>query len=110
MDAKINKFNERLNLVEEKVESIGFKIEKLIEDNAATAIQLSDLKTNINNSIEDLEKRLKNCQKQIQESKNEFRKEALRNEIYSKRFNILVHGLKENSSNAWETKKQQKEL
>ena len=56
MDAKINKFNERLNLIEEEVKNIGFEIQKLNEDNAATAIQFSVLKTNINNSIEDLEK------------------------------------------------------
>ena len=45
-----NKLNQRLNIVEEKVESIGFEIGKLNDDNTATVIQLNDLKTNISNT------------------------------------------------------------
>ena len=104
MDISINKFNERLGLVEDKVESFGFEVNKLHEEKAATTVQINELTTNVNNLIEDLEKRLKDYQKQILENRTDNRKDTLRNEMYSKRFNILIHCLKENGSKVWETK------
>ena len=46
MNVSINKFHERINLVE----NIGIEITKVNEDKAATAIQLNNLTTNINNN------------------------------------------------------------
>ena len=65
---------------------------------------MNDLTINVHNLIEDLEKRLKDCQKQILESRNENRKKLLRNEMYNKRLNILIHGLEENTRCTGETK------
>ena len=104
MDTSINKFNERLSEVENKIENFDYDLAKLKEEKTATARQLNDLTINVHNLIEDFEKRLKDCQKQILESRIENRKESLRNEMYSKRLNILIHGLEENTSSAWETK------
>ena len=104
MDTSINKFNERLSEVEKKIENFGYDLTKLKEEKTATARELNDLTINVHNLIEDLEKRLKNCQKQFLESRNENRKESLRNEMYSKRLNILIHGLEENTSSACKTK------
>ena len=106
MHVSINKFNERLNLVEDKVENIGIKVNKLNEDKAATTIHVNNLTNNITYTIED--KRLKDCQKEILEGRNEFMTEALRNETYSKILNMLIHGLKENCGDAWETKETKK--
>jgi len=36
----------------------------------------------------------------------EYRKTALKNEMYSKRFNVLIHDIKEKSGSMWETKKE----
>ena len=40
----------------------------------------------------------------VQNNHQRNRKENLKNEAYSKRFNILIHGLKEQDSNVWETR------
>ena len=40
----------------------------------------------------------------------ENNKITLKNETYSKRFNVLIHGIKEKSGNVWETKEETAKL
>ena len=40
----------------------------------------------------------------VQENQQPNRRENLKNEAYSKSFNILIHGLEEHDSSVWETR------
>ena len=51
------------------------------------------------------DKKLDNLYTIVQDNQQRNKRENLKNEAYSKRFNILIHGLKEQDSSLWKTRK-----
>ena len=91
IENKIDNFESRLNQIES---TLNKRIEKL--DNKVKHIPTQD------NLI-----KLENRVKQIEQTLKINKKEELLRELYSKRLNILIHGLDE-SKEAWETTAQTK--
>ena len=103
MERSISNFNERITNLEDKMESLEHKINKIEK---ATMEELRKQKTLTNDSINELRQRIKEISETISNAKYENRKIALRNDMYSKRFNVLIYGIKEKSGSVWETKEE----
>ena len=91
------------------MESLEHKINE-IENKKATTEESRKNETQTNDSINELKQRIKEISKTISvwdSAEYENRKIALRNEMYSKRFNVLFHGIKEKSGSVWEKRKKQ---
>ena len=76
------------------MESLEHKINE-IENEKATTEELRKQETQTNDSINELRQRIKEISETINNAEYENRKVALRNEMYSKRSNVLIHGIKE---------------
>ena len=66
-----------------------------------TYAKLDEVEQKIKSSLEKPEKRIKNVIDLAQESAYDSKKSALKIELYSKRFNLLIHGVKGKISNVW---------
>ena len=87
------------------MESLEHKINE-IENEKATTEELRKQETQTNDSINELRQRIKEISETINNAEYENRKVALRNETYSKRSNVLIHGIKEKRGSLWETKEE----
>ena len=85
IDAKYETVNARINEVEEKFDRKLNEIEHQVKDKVGR------------NEFNHLENQFK---KQIES----VYEENLMKETYDKRLNLLIHGLEESETNAWETK------
>ena len=86
LDLKMDRFNERLNAVEVKFSNRCDEIEKNF---TKSKNKMDDMKVTIDDLI-----RIKNQQERT----------ALQNESYSKRQNILIHGIEEDEKSVWENR------
>ena len=105
MERSISNFNERITNLEDKMESLEHKINE-IENEKAITEELRKQEPKTNDSINELRQRVKEISEMFNNAEYENRKTALRNEMYSKRFNVLIHGIKEKSGSVWETKEE----
>ena len=105
MEAKLDKvlkaiqeLTTRIDCLEAKLDKFELKYETLNEKFNEQAERLTDLKHQIDDKAdqEDYDRLLKKIDK--------LEKEALMHESYSKRLNLLIHGLKEKKSTENETK------
>ena len=114
---RINSIENRLASNTERVSELDLKLTKRcdnIEESSVKCERIEALEkkfdfmqASIDKKTDDLEKLTDECnvlKTKLQMLKHETEQELLANEIYSKRFNILVHGIEENKENAWETK------
>ena len=105
MQRSISNFNKKIAYLEAKVESIEHKINK-IKNEKATTKELRKQETQTNDFINEHSQRITEISETINNAEYENRKNALRNEMYSKRFNNLIHGIKEKSGSVRETKEE----
>ena len=79
------------------------RVKASIEDVDILKVQVETLPNNFG-------KKLGNLYIFVQENQQLYRNENLKNELYSKRFNILIHGQKEHNSHVWEAKERTKNI
>ena len=103
--ATINKMSTRIERIEKKIDNFESRLNQ-IESTLNKRIEKLDNKVKYLPTQDDLIK-LENRVKQIEQTLNINKKEELLRELYSKRLNILIHGLNE-SKQAWETTTQTK--
>ena len=92
---RMDRFEERFS----KVEKIADKNEKRIEN-------LDKNQSNQENALTELRKKFDNLKAENDDIKKQVKHELLSRDLYSKRFNYIIHGIDENPSNEWETRDQ----
>ena len=102
MEISIKRFNERISSVEQAVNDIKSEVNDMKRLNASIE-EVDKLKVQVE-TFNNFSKKLDNLYTFVQENHQRNRKENLKNEAYSKRFNILIHGLKEQDRNVWKTR------
>ena len=103
MEISIKRFNDRISSVEQAVNNIKSEVNDMKRLKASIE-EVDKLKVQIETFSNNFGKKLDNLYTIVQENQQRNRKENLKNEAYSKGFNILIHGLKEHDSNVWETR------
>ena len=103
MEISIKIFNNRTSSVEQAVKDIKSEVNDM--KRLKTSIEEVDkLKVQIETFSNNFGKKLDNLYTIVQENQQRNSRENLKNEAYSKRFNILIHGLKEHDSGVWQTR------
>ena len=97
MEISIKRFNHRISSVEKAVDDIKSKINDMKRLKASIE-EVDKLKVQIEKFFNNFVKKLDNLYTIVQENQQRNRRENLKNEAYSKRFNVLIHGLKEQDS------------
>ena len=120
---KLEKIESRLELFEKnlaknttKIKAINNRcdeIEKLMQ-NTVTLTKFEALEERIeqleaalkskNNQINNVSDKMKTLNRNLNKFQKRTAQELLEKEIYDKRFNLLIHGIEENTESAWETK------
>ena len=103
MEISIKRFNDRISSVEQAVDDIKSEVNDMKRLKASIE-EVDKLKVQVETFSINFSKKLDNLYTIVQENHQRNRKENLKNEAYSKRFNILIHGLKEQDSHDWETR------
>ena len=93
MEKSLSRFDQRITKVEMNVGKLEAKIYE-IQSEKATYAKLDELEQKIKSSLEKLEKRIENVTDLAQESAYDNKKSALKNESYSKRFNLWIRDVK----------------
>ena len=106
---RFDTFDSRMTGIETNIKEIEYEIDN-IKKNKATVEQLKEFKTISKQELAAFQQQLTDLQNNLTESRIKNQRDSIANETYSKRFNILIHGLKENSLNVWETKSETEEL
>ena len=103
MKISIKRFNDRSSSVEQAVDDIKSEVYnmKLLK---ASIEEVDKIKVQVETFSNNFSKKLDNLYTIVQENHQRNKKENLKYEAYSKRFNILIHGLKEKDNNIWETR------
>ena len=92
--------------IKENLDKFEARIDKLEEKVGGTRDKLADKiteKTSVETVRESLE-RIVRLEKELNKSREKSCKNDLIREAYSKRLNLLIHGIAENLSHPWETK------
>ena len=87
--------------IETNIREIEYEIDN-IKENKVTFEQLKELGTKTKQELAAFQQRLTDLQDNLTESRIKKQIDLIANETYSKRFNVLIHGLKENSLKVWE--------
>ena len=103
MKISIKRFNDRISSVKQAVNDIKSEVNDM-KHLKASIEEVDKLKVQIETFSNNFGKQLDNLYTFIQENQQLNRRENQKNEAYSKRFNILILGLKERDSSVWETR------
>ena len=95
---------QRLNNIERKIDSFNNRLTSL-EAKFSNKCEELDCSLNAKASIESIEK-LNERLAALESFENNYAKSLLLQESYNKRLNILVHGIKEEDNNVWETREE----
>ena len=94
LELKLDQILQKLDALEKKVDSFNTRIFKL-ENKTAT------LELNLTAKVETLDI-LDDKMREFEKCKSDYEKTAIMQESYSKRLNVLIHGIEEDESNTWE--------
>ena len=103
MEISIKRFNNRISSVEQAVNDIKSEVND-VKCLKVSIEKVDKLKVQIETFSYNFGKNLDNSYTFVQENQQLTRRENLKNEAHSKRFNILIHGLKEHDSSVFETR------
>jgi len=100
----------RITYLEESVDNMNGRITEL---DKKFSKRCNDLEIMINQKVglkqfKDLEKRVDGIQQQLERNELRSKQEQVGKEAYSKRFNLLIHGLSEDKNQAWEKERKQR--
>ena len=95
MQTSIDNFNERISEVENKITNLESEVEE-IKATKADSDTLRDREAKTNAALYSLISSCDDLQEYMQKANYRSRIEALMNELYSKKFNLLIYGIKEN--------------
>ena len=103
MNAQISNLKKSIQDINKHLETLDKKLTK----------RCDELKTKINQKVDQvsfhqLEEKVKVLLKEQNLTKLQLKQEQISKEAYSKRLNLLVHGLVEDESLAWEKREKQK--
>ena len=103
MQTSIDNFNERISVVEIKITNLESEVEE-IKQTKADYDKVNDFQAKTDAALDKLKNRCDDLEEYVQKANCRSRVDALINELYSKKFNLLIYGKKENEQNVWETK------
>ena len=109
MEKNILRFDQRITKFEMNVGKLEAKINEIQSEKSMYA-KLNELEQKIKSSLEKLEKIIENLTDLAQKSACNNKKSAMKNELYSKRFNLLIHVVKGEINNVWETNEESEKL
>ena len=98
LELKLDQILQKLDALEKKVDSFNTRIFKL-ENKTAT------LELNLTAKAETLDI-LDDKMRELEKFKSDYEKTAIMQESYSKRLNVLIHGIEEDESNTWEKREE----
>ena len=99
----MDNFNERISDVENKITNPESQVEE-IEKTKPDYDPLNDPEVKTDAA------RCDDLEEYVQKANHRSGVDALMNELYSKKFNFLIYGTKENQQNVWETKTESAKL
>ena len=98
----IGDINKRMDSIDQRLVNLEGRINDIEQASNARITKIENQLTKKINGLADIEKRLS-----ILEKKEEKRQdESVMKKSYEKRFNILIHGLEEDHSSAWESRQE----
>ena len=95
----IGDINKRMDSIDQRLVNLEGRINDIEQASNARILKIENQLTKKINGLADIEKRLSILEKKEEKSQDE----SVMKESYEKRFNILIHGLEEDHSSAWET-------
>ena len=103
MQTSIDDFNERISDVKNKTTNLENEVEE-IKATKADYDTLSDVEAKTYAALDTLKNKCDDLKKYMEKVNHRSRVDAFINELYSKKFNLLMYGIIENEQNVWETK------
>ena len=100
MQTSINNFNERISGIENKITNLESEVEE-IKKMKADYEKVNDFQAKTDAALDNLKNRCDDLEEYLQKANNRSRVDTLMNELYSKKFNLLIYGIKENEQNVW---------
>ena len=102
VEQKLDIILKRLDNMETKIDKFNKKFEEMFE---GLNEKYGELKSALDNKASvDLFKRLKLRVEQLEQERANAKQDEVAREAYSKRLNLLVHGIEESKEEVWETK------
>ena len=81
-----------------------------IKQTKADYDKVNDFQAKTDAALDKLKNRCNDLEEYVQKANYRSRVDALMNELYSKKLNLLIYGIKENEQNVWETKTESRKL
>ena len=109
ISGKIDQIINSLSTVVERLDSIESRISLFENKTEANERRIGELESNqikLEQRISELGSQINEVKTETEEAQAKARHNELSRDLYSKRFNYLIHGLEENPNNAWETREQ----
>ena len=95
----IGDINKRMDSIDQRLVNLEGRMNDIEQASNARITKIENQLTKKINGLADIEKRLS-----ILEKEEKRQDESVMKESYEKRFNILIHGLEEDHSSAWESR------
>ena len=98
----IGDINKRMDSIDQRLVKLERRINDIEQASNARIAKIENQLTKKINGLADIEKRLSILEKKEEKHQDE----SVMKESYEKRFNILIHGLEEDHSSAWESRQE----
>ena len=105
----MDNFNERISDVENKITNPESQVEE-IEKTKPDYDPLNDLEVKTDAALDNYKNRCEDLEEYVPKANHGRGVDALMNELYCKKFNFFIYGIKENQQNVWETKTESAKL
>ena len=95
LDEKFSKFNERVSIIESKIQQQDEKLEEL-HRSKANSDSVKSTNEQFTEEILALQSQLNHISQLLASQQQSAKTASLKNELYSKRYNLIFHGFDEN--------------
>ena len=102
----VTSLDRRMKQMEDKFKSFDRRIDS--NTTKINEVQIEQLK--LRQTISRIQDKLNELRQEKEEFRIKTKGQNLSRELYSKRFNYLIHGIPESSDNVWETRQQTEKL
>ena len=110
---KLDKLARRFSNIEDRFTNLDSRLSRIedqISDDENKISKLESDLTKVDETTEILKSRIDTLQTNMKQFKVQTKHDSLSRDSYSKRFNFLIQGIEEDSSNTWERQEQTEQI
>lgn len=109
LDNKVSSLDKRMAGLDVKVSNLEEHVTALDSETKRQKTMCEEFKINLHKSEIDVTNKFKEIECNLKEKLSKIRQDILNQELYSKRFNLLIHGISEDTSKKWESQDETEE-